>query len=280
MIVFIIDDEYLSLKVNERVVRESIGEENVIVTFKKGGDALKAVLLKGIRPDVVFSETELPDMNGMELAKKIKSHIPEVYVIFVTEYAQYALDAFRMHADGYVLKPLGKENVENELSNIGLIRKNEKKKLRVQCFGYFEVYWKDRPLHFERKKTKELFAYLVDRRGNLCTAEEIITDLWDGETDMTKAKSNLRQLISDLKHTFSELGMENVIIRYSGELALCTDMFECDYYDVISRKKKLQDVFDGEYMSQYSWGKETEGKLFFKMKQYKTVPEAKSVGSM
>ena len=38
-------------------------------------------------------------------------------------------------------------------------------RLRVQTFGNFEVFWKEQPVRFERSKTRELFAYLIDRRG-------------------------------------------------------------------------------------------------------------------
>ena len=46
-------------------------------------------------------------------------------------------------------------------------------RLRVQCFGNFEVFFGGLPLKFARSKTKELFAYLVNRRGAVCTVREL-----------------------------------------------------------------------------------------------------------
>jgi two-component SAPR family response regulator len=56
---------------------------------------------------------------------------------------------------------------------------NEPEALRVQCFGNFEVFWKGKPLLFARRQTKELFAYLVDRKGASCTMGEIGCALWE-----------------------------------------------------------------------------------------------------
>ena len=51
-------------------------------------------------------DIDMPSMNGIELAAKIKMLRPEVSVIFLTGYSQYALDAFNVHASGYLLKPM------------------------------------------------------------------------------------------------------------------------------------------------------------------------------
>ena len=54
-------------------------------------------------------------MNGLELAVRIKKLSPDSKIIFVTGYPQYAADAFRMHANGYILKPAQPERVREEL---------------------------------------------------------------------------------------------------------------------------------------------------------------------
>ena len=55
------------------------------------------------------------------------------------------------------------------LTNPQYLSKNEK--LRVRCFGFFEVFWHDKPLMFHREKTKELFAYLVDNMSTCCQSK-------------------------------------------------------------------------------------------------------------
>ena len=72
------------------------------------------------------------------------------------------------------MKPVTPEDIAEELRNIGLTtaRAAQEKALRVQCFGNFEVFYQGRPLEFSRSKSKELFAYLVFRRGAACSIKE------------------------------------------------------------------------------------------------------------
>ena len=61
--------------------------------------------------DIALLDIDMPSMSGIELAAKIKALRPEVAVIFLTGYSQYALDAFNVHASGYLLKPITKERL-------------------------------------------------------------------------------------------------------------------------------------------------------------------------
>ena len=56
--------------------------------------------------DIVFLDIELPDMNGIEIAKRIREKDSTVVLIFVTHLAQYAINGYEVSAMDYVLKPL------------------------------------------------------------------------------------------------------------------------------------------------------------------------------
>ena len=103
-------------------------------------------------------------MSGLELALELKRLQPGVHIIFVTGFSQYAVDAFAMHASGYLLKPATEEAVLRELTFLYQEREAGAR-VRVKTFGGFDVYVDGEPLRFGRAKSKELFAYLVDRRG-------------------------------------------------------------------------------------------------------------------
>ena len=212
---------------------------------------------------MVFSDIELPGMNGLALAVKIKNAAPDARIIFVTGYDQYALEAFQMHAHGYVMKPVDAAAIREELDQLPRPLKPEPQKLHVQCFGFFEVYWQGQPLLFGRHKTKELLAFLVDRKGSVCRAEEIATALWESETDMGKAKHQIRNLVSDLRSTLRKIGMEDLLIRRSGILAIRTDQMDCDYFQMLSGDSDAINAYRGEYMKQYSWAELTAGRLWF-----------------
>ena len=103
----------------------------------------------------------------------VKEAAPDARIIFVTGYDQYALEAYRVHAQGYLMKPVDAAAILEELDLIPHAPKPQAQTLYVQCFGFFDVFWQGEPLLFKRRKTKELLAFLVDRKGVACTAEEI-----------------------------------------------------------------------------------------------------------
>ena len=117
---------------------------------------------------------------------------------------------------------------------------------------------------FGRKQTKELLAFLVDREGTACTAEEIASALWEGEGDMSAMKHRIRDLISDMRKTLGQIGAKDVILRRSGQLALRREMVDCDYYRMLDGDMQAANNFHGEYMKQYSWAEITTGRLHFR----------------
>ncbi len=262
MLIFAIDDEPKMLDMLHTSIAEAEqGAE--IMDFGKSSEVLDAIEKRQLRPDIVFSDIRMPGIDGLELAVKIKTYSPNTKIIFVTGYSDYALDAFEIHANGYIMKPIESERIRAEIDSLVLPFQSQKGKLRVKCFGIFEIFWQDKPLDFERRQTKELFAYLIDREGAYCYAEEVIDILWEDETDMKKTKHRLRNLINDLKNTFHNIGCDDVLIRKSGSLAINCDMVDCDYYRMLKGDMSAVNLYRGEYMKQYDWAQLTEGKLHF-----------------
>ena len=136
-------------------------------------------------------------------------------------------------------------------------------RLFARCFGSFEVFSQGRPFLFQRRKTKELLAFLIDRRGATCSAEEIGAALWENEADLRKIKHQLRNLVSDLRDALEKIGMEDLLIRKSGILAINAEQLDCDYYQLLRGDPEAINAYHGEYMTQYSWAEMTAGKLWF-----------------
>ena len=68
--------------------------------------------------DVAFLDIQTGDINGLQLAVELKKVKPDIHIIFVTGYSQYAVEAFSIHATGYLLKPVTEEAVSRELTFI------------------------------------------------------------------------------------------------------------------------------------------------------------------
>ncbi|TDT61892.1 LytR/AlgR family response regulator transcription factor [Fonticella tunisiensis] len=75
-------------------------------------------MVKKIVPDVVFLDINLPGMNGIELAKKIRDFNKNISIVFVTAYDEYALEAFELYAMDYVLKPYDERRIYNTIIRI------------------------------------------------------------------------------------------------------------------------------------------------------------------
>lgn len=68
--------------------------------------------------DAVFLDIEMPRVKGLELADKIRSLLPEVRLVFVTAYPDYALRAFDISALDYLLKPVGRDRLACTIDRI------------------------------------------------------------------------------------------------------------------------------------------------------------------
>ena len=256
MRVIAVDDEELMLRALVRAVSASTDVQEVI-EFSSSEKALEYV--KDNYIDVAFLDINMRGMGGIALAEKILNLRPNTKIVFCTGHEEYAIPAFKLHASGYLMKPISAEDVQGEIDNIkGIIKKE--KLLEVKCFGNFEVYAKGERLSFKRSKTKELFAFLVDRNGSGMTAKQICAVLFPDDTDDAKNTAYLRQLVMDLKNTLKMVGAEAVFCHQTPFYRIDTSLLKCDYFSYLETGKP---TFLGEYMTQFSWAEETCARLQF-----------------
>ena len=250
MIAIAVDDEILMLGALAAAVEASPD----IASVSKFSDCEEALAYVKCNPiDIAFLDINMRGMGGLALAEKIIAARPDCKIVFCTGYEEYAIPAFKLHASGYLMKPISAEDVQAEINNIKGVRQKEKL-LTVHCFGNFEVYCKGEKLVFKRLKTKELFAFLVDRKGARMTAKQICAVLFPDDTDDTKNAAYLRQLVMDLKNTLKAVGAESVLRHETPCYHVDINLIQCDYLTYLETGKP---EFHGEYMMQYSWAEDT-----------------------
>ena len=257
MIAIAVDDEALMLGALVAAI-EASPDITSVASFSDCEEALAFV--KDNSTDVAFLDINMRGIGGLALAERIIAASPNCKIVFCTGYEEYAIPAFKLHASGYLMKPIAAEDVQGEIDNIKGVRQKEKL-LRVSCFGNFEVYVKEEKLLFKRLKTKELFAFLIDRNGAGMTAKQICAVLFPDATDDTKNLAYLRQLCLDLKNTLRAVGAEAVLCHETPCYRVDTSLIKCDYISYLETGKP---EFHGEYMTQYSWAEETCAMLQFK----------------
>ena len=210
--------------------------------------------------DIVMLDINMPEMNGIDVAKKLKEDQPDIAIIFLTGYNEYAVEAFSLHAAGYLLKPVNREKLTQELDHaIELRLQTLTDHVWVQTFGDFELYVDGKAVHFKRSKAKEVFAYLVDRQGAGVTRAQIFAALYEeGEYDRSMQKQ-LDVMIRSMRETLEEYGVSEIVDLARGELRVVPTFFSCDLYDFLGGKKQAKNRYQGEYMSAYPWATEMEG---------------------
>lgn len=259
-----VDDEKAPLEVLGRALLAAQPDAE-IRSFAFASEALAEVRDRGFRPAAAFLDIEMPGMTGLELARRIREASPTTNIIFVTAYSDYALDAFPLRPSGYLIKPATPEKIRAELENLRYpVAAAQTQKIRVQCFGNFEVFADGRPLGFTYQKTKELLAYLVDRRGAACNTAELCAVLWEDKPDTAELRKYLRKLLADLSHTLAAAGAEDVFLKSRNSFAVAADRLDCDYYRLLKRDLAAINTYTGEYMTQYSWAEVTLGALLSK----------------
>ena len=110
------------------------------------------------------------------------------------------------------------------LQNIAPLPSN--KKIQVKCFGNFEVFYNGHPVKFSYKKSKEVFAYLIDREGAAIDINELNAVLWEEDHP-----SYLRNLIADIQTTLKSIGCEDVFIKRHNEAYIDVEKVDCDAYE-------------------------------------------------
>ncbi len=87
-------------------------------------------LIKMTQPDIVFVDINMPDKSGLEIYNEFES--PEFKIIFCSAHQQYALDALKRNACGYLLKPVNLIDLQEILKKVTNELHQEQKQLQIE----------------------------------------------------------------------------------------------------------------------------------------------------
>lgn len=258
MNIIAIDDEESALS----ILVEEIS--NAFSNIKVNGFLLPEKALEFVKDnpcDIAFLDIEMPQINGITLAKKLKQFNPKMNFIFVTAYQEYGVDAMQIHASGYILKPVTKKAVIQEINNLRFPIENNINGVTVTTFGNFDIKVDGKSVHFGRTKSKELLAYLIDRRGSGITKKEIASILFEDKSYDHTVQDYVNKIIRDMESSLKKVGQSKIIVKRHNYYAINPDSIYCDLYEYEKGNPLALSKFYGEYMSQYSWGEITLSNL-------------------
>jgi len=105
----LVDDEKLASDELAYLLKD-FADVEVIATASNGLEAVK--LIADLEPDLVFLDVQMPGLDGMGVIEKLRAQgVPLPYFVMATAYDQYAVEAFRLEALDYLLKPVEKDRL-------------------------------------------------------------------------------------------------------------------------------------------------------------------------
>lgn len=212
--------------------------------------------------DLSLLDINMPNMNGIELAKEIKRRSPDTAIIFLTAYDQYALDAIRLHVSGYILKPVIEDQFDAEVTYaLSGTRRGITAHIVVKTFGGFDLFVDDEMVAFKYARSKEILAYLIDRQGSSVSRAELFSVIWEDHAYDRPMQKQLDNLIRSLRTTLTDYGIEDILEMKSGRLRIRPELISCDLYRFLKGDVDALNEYRGEYMNSYSWASMTESSL-------------------
>ena len=123
----IVDDEEQTREQILRTLKENIQEQHEVeIKLYASGESFFEEIQKGETADILFTDIQMQQLDGVELGKLVRRICPDMYIVFITSYEEYAAESYRIEAYQYILK----QDLEFRLPGVAeqLIEKLQKQK--------------------------------------------------------------------------------------------------------------------------------------------------------
>ncbi|MBR0456189.1 MAG: response regulator [Firmicutes bacterium] len=257
----IVDDEAIMLRKFKRI-SEGIQDIELVGCFEDGASAIEYMAEHPV--DLAFLDIEMPVMNGIDLAKKLRAMRSDILIVFLTAYDDYIRDCNEIGGDYYLIKPYSEETLELAMERLRLLRKRQQKEIYIQTFGRFLVMKEGEPIPLTGK-AKEILALVVLKRGKEISNEELYRTVWEDRPCSNRDMTVLFNALRRLKKTLSNAGIADILITTKRGQKANTEIFDCDYYTWQDNERDERALFEGEFLTEYSWGESALAEIIEKI---------------
>ncbi len=253
----LVDDEPIMLR---SFIRNSadIPQLDVVAQFQSAEEALSYARENTF--ELALLDICLPGMNGIELAVRLREIHPGLLVVFISAYDDYIRSSNEIGGDYYIVKPYKKETIQMMVEKMSVLSKRLYKDIYIQMFGRFNVLKNGVPIKISGK-TKEILALVASRRGKEISNEEIYAAIWENRDYSNESMKVYYNAISRLKRILEEADVSDLLISTAHGQMLNTAMCDCDYFAWQDKAMGERDRFEGEFLSEYSWGEPILAKI-------------------
>jgi len=242
--IVIVDDEALVLDFMRNILTPLTGVE-IVGSFLEPEKALEEI--PKLNPDLIFLDVEMPDMNGIELGTLLMDQQDQYQIVFITAYDSYAIEAFKVSAIHYLLKPPSQKDL---LEVIKRVEKSSKRvaeyptgQISINVFGEMYIEKNNNPeyIKFPTSKAKELLALLLLYKKSGVSRWKILEKLWSDITEK-KAKQYLYTTVYRLRKALLKSGIEATIVNKLGVYYIRFDNAVVSLYEVDDCIRKKEPV--------------------------------------
>jgi len=161
-------------------------------------------LYKEYKPHLIVMDLQIPKLNGMGLAKKIREENDEVIFIALTAYSdrEILLNIIDLNFSSYLIKPVGRNDLMKSLLKVAQ-KINNGQNIHLPCNCLWDdksktLFCDDVSVVLTKRESK-LFELLVEKNGAPCSDDEIFFYVWGDEFDRHITNSSIRTLVKNLR---------------------------------------------------------------------------------
>ena len=268
MNILIVDDEPDSLTEIEFYISKYGGFESCVVC----NNALEALdQAANVAIDIALLDIEMPGMSGLELAERLFKLFPEMAIVFITAYNHYAAEAFEVNALDYILKPVREDRLFKALHKLTSKRPDETRivakesRLSINMFRKFTMRIGDQLIKWNRKKSAELLAYLLENKEHQ-VHKDILCELFWPDLEPKRALMNLQTTVYSIRKVLGINDNRQMRIDYSGSkysLHLKDTPNDVDEFESLLQKavdsndtaflEQAVSLYTGDYLEEEGW---------------------------
>ncbi|GEN30152.1 two-component SAPR family response regulator [Cerasibacillus quisquiliarum] len=273
----LVDHEIVALNLLEKRIRE-LSDIKIIGKFINPIKAYEKIIQS--KPEIIFTEIELPYLDGMTLARKVLDIYPDTNIVFVTSRIEYAVEAFEINAVDFLEKNTYTGRFKITINR--LMKKRKKIKMSgpiICCFKALKFKQSLKSIqinvNWRTAKARELFAFLLHNRNETVRKDVIIDLLWP-ETDVKNALTQLYSTIYQIRKTLNQIKFPIEIISNNNQYRINMNGIKTDVdllelglkdFDIengdLHLYKRLLRLYKGDYLEEdsYHWALSEQNRL-------------------
>ena len=243
----LVDDEPLVIQ----MIKDMLEEEkdiDIIGEYYNPKEALSHIVSS--KPDLVFLDIDMPGMNGIELATEVLNKEDTIRIVFLTAYDQYAVEAFKLNAMHYILKPPSHKELQTAIERLETSVQapySKTNKTYIRFLGEISICDEEgiSIVKWRTAKAEELFALLMLSGEKGIEKWRIIETLWPEAPCSEKSEQLLYSTIYRVKSALTQAGIKSTLQNRLGIYYLSIEDMWCDLYELEKwYKKMMKNKFD------------------------------------